>query len=204
MPSFASPGGRTTTVNTIGGLTAVGRESQELEGQLQLLKLKQAIAAAKGGQSANTGDAPGQLQAARLAAALQQQQAAAGSNQALQTQRLQTGSADLAAKLQSTERLTGAQLAAQMQQLQQRQAGDRTLQGDRIQSTEKINTQNLAAQAARQATDIQGKKDLTTLGTDEELRKRKQAATNALALFNASPGKALNKLNPQAAAAQLA
>lgn len=208
MPTFNSSGliggPRTTTVNTIGGLTAVGMESQQLEGELQILKLKQALARAKSGQpAAPTGDSPAALQAARLQATAQQQANTAGLQRDLQTQRLQVGQGQQA-----------AQLAAQLQQLQTRQAGDRTIQGDRLQSTERMTAAQLAAQMQRLNTDIQGKKDLqagdiagkkdlqTNASTLEEKRK-KDSAARALALFRAAPGGGLGTLNTKAAAAEL-
>lgn len=227
MPTVSSPGliggPRTTTTNTFVSQSAAQKELVDLSRELEKFKIQQALDRARAGQPANT-DPAAANQAAQLAAQMQRQQAAAGSNQALQTERIQstermTG-AQLAAQLQrqlaaqgsnqgmqteriqSSERMTAAQLAAQMQQLQTRQAGDRTIQGDRIQSTERVNTQNLAAQAARQLTDIKGKKELQTDASLLEEKRKKDSAARALALFRATPG-GMGTLNVKAAAAEL-
>lgn len=193
--------GLNSVTSTSTHLTPGARENADLTNILEKLKLQQAIAAAKGGTSA--GESPAQLQAARLAAALQQQQASVGSNQAMQTQRLQSGSADQSARLQSSERMTAAQLAGQLQQLQTRQGGDRTIQGDRLQSSERINATQLAGQLQRQGIDIKGKRDLQTDASGLEEKRRKDAATRALALFRSAPGGGGSKLNMAAAAAEL-
>ncbi|PSB29906.1 hypothetical protein [Stenomitos frigidus] len=192
MVSFASPGliggPRTTTVSQIGGLTAAGQESNALEGQLQILKLKQALAAAQSGQSAD--NSPAGLQAARLKAALDQQQVAATA-----------ASGRLNDTNVAQRDLQNTRLAVQRDNLGMQLASQRASQGDRIQSTEKVNTQNLAAQLQRQQVGIQGQKDVQTNASGLEEQRRKDAAVRALALFNGTPGGA--NLNMAAARAQL-
>ena len=179
-----------TFTSTSTSLTPGARLNADLTNELEKLKLQQAIAKAQSGQT--TGESPGQLQAARLAAALQQQQAAAGSNQALQTQRLATNSSDLIARMNLQRQAQG-----------DAQLGQKSIQADRLQSTERLSASQLAAQMQRQQSAQQSQKDLQTNASTLDEQRKKDAATRALALFRSAPGTQMSKLNTAGARAEL-
>jgi hypothetical protein len=112
--------------------------------------------------------------------ALRQQNKQADPQQAMQSERLQSGERQSALqsalqrvlqseRLQSGERSQGNQIAA-----------NRAMQSERLQSTERLDANRLANQLVSQRERFAGQKDLAQQSSDLELARRKAALESAL------------------------